>query len=1012
MKGLGSSIVLSLLALFAAPVIHGQVAYPDCYIQGVEWDDVNHYVIVPQAIFSPGAGNPPTTITGATSTEFVSATQIRLTPGFHAGDLASEGRFRAHISEGIGEPEDVIAMATEPYSYIDGNTMHVRKWEKLELGLKLPDEYEAAVSDFFASYYPYPNGPNDPLALVSAPSNVDAVHELNPYADDSLQAYIVLTSPSGVQRMKWGFYMREAKWETGADDALPTEDLTNPFDSYRMRFRFAPDEEGTWLFWIALRAPHTLNANEDVLEPLTYVGYSFVCDPPLDDNHGPLHVNQENRRIMQFEDGTPFFALGTNMADVHHAQDSGFPGSYDRFYQRDMTVMKQTMDQLHDVGGNYLRMWLYRNLFTPEWVNLGVYDAYRAPQPCAGEGLTGFKGNCQYQCWSFDQLVDHARSSDTYLQLCVDPGPPSIAYEQTNWGIHPYVMNYLDTQERDPETDNYDLKQFFYTPHPDTGLPMLNEGVFYYWKRKYKYIMSRWGYSVNVPILEPFNEVDQMLTYRYRDLVGDGQKCLENQLVWPADTELPGTINSWLTDLTEFVRGNQDLDNPVISPLGEEHKLFLMSYTDAEPATTTAVDYYLPFKNAYVDLIDVHKAIHPSVAQINLPDQAMSGIFDHAASFRANIPSTDPGLARKPFNQGEFQHYTNISFPGVFREIEKFFLNYDVSFHNELWAAAFSGKFAAGTTWHWERVFWWPNGLAVPPDDVNNDFQPEEFSNVLGQSNSLDIGTDANPVEVVVTNRRLHHHFRPLADLLSLAADQPSQFFNYDYDSYKIFSSNNVVECYYLSNGSMAIGWVHNRNAWTMNNFYIASGSANQNILGCYPPNLQPQTLSLTGLDAGQDYHINWFPTRLNATEWPADEEDQDGDGTVLLHIDNPPSAALGGTSGNYLDTLHADYAFIITPYPLVKSLSLPAVEPAQVVEGEWSFELFPNPAHGDLFVRLPNDAPYGVFLHDPSGRIIQAWSAITGPLQHLAIAHLAQGAYWVSVTDGVVSKTKKLIIH
>lgn len=50
-----------------------------------------------------------------------------------------------------------------------------------------------------------------------------------------------------------------------------------------------------------------------------------------------------------------------------------------------------------------------------------------------------------------------------------------------------------------------------------TGSVGKDRGAFYYWKRKYKYIMSRWGYSVNIAAIEPFNEIDHMLSYETRD---------------------------------------------------------------------------------------------------------------------------------------------------------------------------------------------------------------------------------------------------------------------------------------------------------------------------------------------------------------------------------------------------------------------------------------------------------------------------------------------------------------
>ena len=92
-------------------------------------------------------------------------------------------------------------------------------------------------------------------------------------------------------------------------------------------------------------------------------------------------------------------------------------------------------------------------------------------------------------------------ANNIHVQLCIDPYPPIIGYENFIWGNHAYMINFIEPYPQAPPLNKYDLKRFFF----DDGDPSNTEsGVFYYWKRKYKYIMSRWGYSVNVAAIEPF----------------------------------------------------------------------------------------------------------------------------------------------------------------------------------------------------------------------------------------------------------------------------------------------------------------------------------------------------------------------------------------------------------------------------------------------------------------------------------------------------------------------------
>ncbi len=995
----------TLALLLLASVSTGQIAYPDLVVQDVDWSSGVHAYAVTQGILAPAVPELPVNVEETAEVEFVSARHVHLTPGFHAGDFVYEGFFHARIDEAAGPAGDIVVVAPDPVEYLIDHVLHVPKWEKLEVGLQLPQEYKDAIDRFFANYYS--NG----TAQAATPAAVNDTYDLNPYADDSLQLVMQLTDPDGQQRMKWGFFMREAKWDETApdpDEAILVEHSSSPYHPYHVRFRFAPDKEGPWQFTLSLKAPYTTTLANEPLPHLVYTGNTFVCDPPLEDNKGYLQVNEANRRILQFENGDPFFGLGTNMADARNKYWTDGPS--DRgisMHQRDFNSMQETMALLHDVGGNYLRMYLMRNIFAPEWVNLGVYDNFKAPVLCPI--MPEYANNSQFNCWAFDRMLDQARANNIYIQLCIDPYPPIVAYQSYIWGAHPYVLNYLEN-DRDPD-GRYDLKKFFYAEgDPDNT----DEGVFYYWKRKYKYMMARWGYSVNVAAMEPFNEIDQMLTYRDPDPAGVdvNTTCPSNQLNWPRDPDLPGVLNSWISDIADHVRGPVDLDDPVNSPLGEDKKLFLMSFTDAvAPDAPNSQQHYLPLSNEKVDLMDIHRYAWPNGSLVNTPDEAMYEGFEHARAIRQQLPSADPAVDRKPFNHGEFNYFTHLPFGGQSHDVENYFLNYDVSFHNEIWSSAFSGKFAAGTTWLWERVYWWKDALRVPPSESNDPVywfnNPTGFSNTHGFENVLNIGG----APVTVPNRRLHHHFRSLADILAHPGLDMYSFFRNEYSAHKVLDETNAneLEAYYLKNtdNTVAVGWLHNRNAWVMNSYYLASGSLNENFLGCDPPS--GQSITLAGFEPDTEYFITWFPTRMNSAVYPADMEvSTDGTGGLPLDL----TGQFGGTTNNYLDTLRADYAFIITPEPLVKSLMVPYEDNTSLNEGTWDFSLFPNPTRDLLSMRFPDEHTKDIVVVDVSGRVVARYANVTASLFQMPTHLFAKGAYGVRVIEGDRTKAKKFMIH
>jgi hypothetical protein len=349
--------------------------------------------------------------------------------------------------------------------------------------------------------------------------------------------------------------------------------------------------------------------------------------------------------------------------------------------------------------------------------------------------------------------------------------------------------------------------------------------------------------------------------------------------------------------------------------------------------------------------------------------------------------------------------------------MEKIFHNYDVSFHNELWASAFSGKWAAGTTWHWERVFWWPDALPVPPPDDLNLLQPNGvFSNLLGQPNHLDIGTALNPIEVVVPNKRIHYHFKPLADLLNHPEVRNMGVLSGGFTPQMRFdgvaNNPNPIECYYLksASGIAAIGWIHNRHAVVAKSYCVKKGPGNHNMLGCVTPSVDQ--ISLPGFQAGQDYYVYWFPTRLNTTpdDIPEDYAIVESNGTIVLDFS---THAFNGVLNNYLDTLRSDYAFVISPQPIVKSLihhdKQVESAPLKVV---WDFAVFPNPARDGAWLRFDDEVPKDIEVFDALGRRVVQEGRVTEMMFRLNLALAAKGLYWVRVSDGMRTGAKPLLIH
>ncbi len=993
--------LLASCSSFLSIVAFGQTNYPDHLVQGETWTDGVHHIAVTQKVLSPGDVHYPMNIAGTAHAEFTSGTRVHLAPGFHAGGFTGTGEFHVYIDDALGPDGDVVAIAPDPATHIIGNVLHVNKWEKLEIGLQLPQDYQDAIDRFFNHYYADPVDP-----FVATPDDVDPAHDLNPYADDSLQVVLTLTKPDGSKTLKWGYFMREAKWNGTARTSLLVEDPANPLHPYHIRFRMAPDMEGTWRFKVSLAAPGVRTLANVQLAPYEYTGYAFVCDQPLPDNHGALRVNEANRRTLRFEDGTPYFGLGTNFSVVAGHGNGWWDMDDYRLTRESFTEAGDALEALRSVGGNFVRIFLGNRTFSPEYVHLGVYDRYVESLGCNPGDIPIGKGSYQNNCWALDQLVNHARTTGTYLQACVKPYPPITAYETWGWHNDAYLSNFVEP--RNPLTSMYDMKRYFYT-NGDPATAQDSGSAFYYWKRRYKYIMNRWGYSVNIPIIEPFNEIDQTLTYQ--DVTAT-ELCPENNIHWAKDDSLPGLISQWISDIAQFVRGDVDLNDPTSSPLGYDKKLFLMSYAMSDPNMADGSNFYAPFLNPDVDLIDAHRGMYSG-------EHELSNSFDHSQDFRNNYASTTNGVTNtKPFHQGESNYYQSVDIatyegndtvPNV-KEAAAYFDNYDVSFHNELWASTFFGNFAAASTWHKERVFWWirDEEKGRPIFDNNNPFYFDyPRTAALGGVNALKIPSDSLPI--LVQNRTLYHHFKPLSDFLGVVATEPGGFFDQAHEPRKVYDDTGEIECYYLLNETqnMAVGWVHNLNAHWENHYYVLNQK--QNYLGCTSPNAQ--SVALPGLQPGMDYHVSWFPTRMDMIDLPTDHDDTTQTGTVVLDFSTLPFNGIYSWPPNdNLDTLRSDYAFLIQPKMELRMVPNSLAESPSSVP--WDFSLYPNPTTGRLHVLLPPGPPMELAAMDASGRQLLHLYDLSEGMHQLDLSKLSPGAYGVRVTVDKQTRTKLLIKH
>lgn len=178
------------------------------------------------------------------------------------------------------------------------------------------------------------------------------------------------------------------------------------------------------------------------------------------------------------------------------------------------------------------------------------------------------------------------------------------------------------------------------------------------------------------------------------------------------------------------------------------------------------------------------------------------------------------------------------------------------------------------------------------------------------------------------------------------------------------------------------------------------------NLLEC-PPSTAG-SVALPGFQSGVDFHITYFPTRMDTTTLPDSHVDTLGTGTVSLDLSTSP---FGGIAGYHLDTLRSDYAFIIATGPVVRSMR-PISESTSAELADEAIHLYPNPSTSVVYVRMPDDSPIELELLDAFGRPpVRRWYSQSGPLHQLDVDHLPSGSYSLRITGKTCCAVKKLII-
>jgi hypothetical protein len=467
-------IFIALLCIIFKITGRAQQNQPPLVLGGISISAGTHLKQSPYAITSTEE------VAYTANVTYMAGNKIQLLPGFQVSELTNTGKFLGKIQ--LSDYE-IVSM---------NNTWSFPKYNKMELGIKLPASIQDQINTFFTS-----NG----------------ITGLNPYDPDKLRIKFFFTI-NGTTYQRNAFYFR---------DFIVNNNYWNEVSTaYPHRVRFAPPQTGNGTFsfevWI-----------NGVLQSTGNYGNTGTFTVTPSNNHGHLTTaNNLNTRKFFFEDGTPFFGIGQNMwaggdtanGCLHTWGDCVCPATYIK--------LRNWMSNLANNGGNFTRLRIDKNQFPVMWPNQQLQVGDPPPDPDLSKYLYSYDNN-QKHMWELDKTFDLMEARDVHAILCL--------LEDQDYKIH---SAYVCPQNADQWALNpfsavlgqgYANCKSFFSGNSTNPAPAI-------FKKYLDYVVARWGYSTSLAGWEMINE-----TYNICDMATGFHPNPNNSCL-----EMDGTYQPYVTD--------------------------------------------------------------------------------------------------------------------------------------------------------------------------------------------------------------------------------------------------------------------------------------------------------------------------------------------------------------------------------------------------------------------------------------------------------------------------------